>query len=306
MNRLLRRDTLKRKGSAKPAEGLNVYDVIKTVGEGSEGKCDLLRRVHDGKKIICKTTHSSRERYKGGELPIEVTILQDLLRPHPRIIDLISYSPNNGKGTKAYYEYCSGGDLHSQLRKGGGSSEAWIWHVFKQMAEALAYLHLGYECSRSSRSGSMPPDWIPIVHCDIKPDNIFLAEPRTMQNPLPNLVLGDFGLAAIEGDKKGHGCKAFKPPEWPVNSPASDIYALGCTIFEMGYGHPPVLRIPKGFRGTEDEGVLRGDAKDVRALPIPLYSADLSRVMLECLNPRPSKRIDAYDLLKEIRGYGPR
>lgn len=306
MSRLPRRDDRKRQDSTKPAVGLNVYDLIKTVGQGSEGRCDLLRRVHDGKKIICKTTHASREWYKEGELPMEVTILHDLLQPHPRIIDFISYSPNNGKGTKTYYEYCSGGDLHSQLRKGGGSSEAFIWHVLRQMTEALAYLHHGYVRSDSSRSGSMPRDWIPIVHCDIKPDNIFLAEPRTVQNPLPNLVLGDFGLAVLGGDKRGDGCTTYKPPEWPINSPTSDIYALGCTIFKMGCGHPPVLRLPKGFRGTEDDWFLRAEAKDVRALPTPKYSSDLSRVMLECLEPRPSKRIDAYDLLKQIRKYGPR
>jgi serine/threonine protein kinase len=88
--------------------------------------------------------------------------------------------------------------------------EAFVWHVFFSLVRALVYL----------RTGSTHPDevrsargWTPLIHRDIKPDNIFLRAPTTTttttfsssssssffasstSRDYPHIVLGDFGLA---------------------------------------------------------------------------------------------------------------
>lgn len=68
--------------------------------------------------------------------------------------------------------------------------EGLCWHVVLSMLKALAWLHEGYRDEdyvrdtaggtpeRATRSRILDPDWMPILHRDIKPGNIFFQHPR--------------------------------------------------------------------------------------------------------------------------------
>ena len=79
-----------------------------------------------------------------------------------------------------------------------------------------------------------------LVHRDIKPANIMLAG--------PDVKILDFGIARADGTRAGTaagtvlGTAAYLSPEQAAGGPAgpgSDLYSLGCVLFEMLTGTPP-------------------------------------------------------------------
>lgn len=70
--------------------------------------------------------------------------------------------------------------------------EAFLWHVFHSMVNALCYCCYGTNKQSSYRGG-----WDGIVHMDIKPENMLLATPdQTTHRLYPCVKLADFGKPA--------------------------------------------------------------------------------------------------------------
>jgi len=98
--------------------------------------------------------------------------------------------------------------------------------ITREVADALAYAHgLGF------------------IHRDIKPENILLQAGHPM--------LADFGIASAVEAAAGErltdpgfaiGTPAYMSPEQSVGDPVdarSDVYSLGCVLYEMLAGEPP-------------------------------------------------------------------
>jgi eukaryotic-like serine/threonine-protein kinase len=84
-----------------------------------------------------------------------------------------------------------------------------------------------------------------IVHCDIKPDNLFLTAKHGLRKELKIL---DFGLAEVAGQavvSEAHavrGTAQFMAPEQVLGDPVdarTDVYALGVVMFRMLTGQLP-------------------------------------------------------------------
>ena len=75
------------------------------------------------------------------------------------------------------------------------------------------------------------------LHCDVKPDNIFLQEQTANDQVVLRGKLGDFGFSRKAKEKSGRcGSPLFRSPEMlkgALGSYESDMYAAGCTAFEM-------------------------------------------------------------------------
>lgn len=95
--------------------------------------------------------------------------------------------------------------------------ESLVWHVAISMLRALAWLHEGYReevCivwegdeptmetrgwrAETEQDGSMGEDWMPILHRDIRADNIFFQHPRGSET-YGYCKLGNFSKAFVSG-----------------------------------------------------------------------------------------------------------
>jgi hypothetical protein len=144
-----------------------------------------------------------------------------------------------------------------------------------------------------------------IVHRDIKPENILLQDGMAL--------VADFGLArALTEAKEGQitetgvvmGTPAYMSPEQASGSPAvdgrTDIYALGCVLYEMLSGSPP-------FPGENAAAVLARHISDpVPPLRTPQQiPGDVVEAVRTALAKRPEDRFQhASHFLRALEGQG--
>lgn len=169
-----------------------------------------------------------------------------------------------------YYE---GGSAEKLV---GKCTEQKCWEFLHDVAAGLAHLHDQHP---------------PIIHQDIKPDNILLDHGK--------FVITDFGISfnmknALAGEVEEEvvkGTKPYMPPEKFLEDSAplmaGDIWALGASAFELLTGRLP-------FRGG---GLDQHEDTPVPELPGQL-SQDLRALITQCLDFHPWERPFAKDIVR--------
>ena len=271
-----RREEPRRRSPSPLKNNIASYREIKALGTGGQGECHLVERRSDGRKFVRKVSHTFPITSSGQ--PLEARILQEVLGQHKRAIKLVEYTVAEDY-LITIYDFYPGGDLLPCLpRRNERQSESFVWCIFFQLADVLAYLHEGFDYKNPFKA---PLNWQPVIHCDIKPENVFLREhPR--DNPYPNVVLGDFGLATLYPGKHCSGTDIYHSPELEKtgNTKASDVWALGATIHELVHGYVPEKRGPD---------------------PLPKsFSSSLDKIVRSCLIKDPSYRVSARELVQKI------
>ncbi|XP_047138110.1 serine/threonine-protein kinase Nek2 isoform X1 [Hydra vulgaris] len=262
---------------------LDDYDVLSIIGTGSYGTCKKVKRKSDGKIRVWKELdYGSMTDSEKQLLVSEVNLLRELkheniVRYHDRIIDKAS--------TKIYIvmEYCEGGDLANYISKHKKQrcyiDEKFIWKAIFQLSSALK------ACHNCAKAGST------VLHRDLKPANIFLDAKN-------NCKLGDFGLARVlhhdtSFAKSFVGTPYYMSPEL-VNrahyNEKSDIWSLGCLIYEMCALVPPFL--------AANQNLLALKIQDGYFKPIPShYSKDIQRLIELTLTVKEHLRPSIEDIL---------
>ena len=142
--------------------------------------------------------------------------------------------------------YVDGGSLRERLKREVQLDIDEALHIARAVADALHHAH---------RLG--------IVHRDIKPENILLSDRR--------VLLADFGIAKVLDPGTAAkltetglalGTPAYMSPEQAAADSRvdarTDVYALGCVLYEMLAGQPP-------FTGATSQSVMARHAMD----PLP-------------------------------------
>lgn len=169
----------------------------------------------------------------------------------------------------------------------GNIDEPTLWKFLHDVANGLAYLH-----------NQNPP----IVHQDIKPDNI-------LQTQNGDFVITDFGISKqmratlSSTGNDSSGAIAYMGPERFVRQyqtiKSSDIWSLGATLYELATGQLP-------FEGRG--GSMMNAGAEVPDLP-GQFSAELNEIVRSCMAKEPWNRPSASKLVemadKAIKGHIP-
>ncbi|HTR21351.1 MAG TPA: FlgO family outer membrane protein [Gemmatimonadales bacterium] len=202
-----------------------VYRVEREIGHGGMAFVFLARDAKHNRPVAIKVLRPELSASLGtGRFMREIEIASQLTHPH--ILPLLDSGETDGL---LYFvmPFVEGESLRDRLLREHQLPVADAVRIAEQTANALAYAH--------SRG---------VVHRDIKPENILLAGGAAM--------VADFGVAravsSAGGDKLTEtgmavGTPAYMSPEQATASPdidaRSDVYSLGCVLYEMLVGEPP-------------------------------------------------------------------
>lgn len=147
---------------------------------------------------------------------------------HPNLVSIYDLHEESS-GSWVIMEFVPGRNLKRIVEDNGPLPLDQVLNILNQVAQALGHLH--------SRK---------LVHLDIKPQNLIV-----MPDGVVKLI--DFGLAQPAGPRQemiggtAFGTVAYLAPEQASGEPvdaATDVYALGCVVYELLTGQPPFAVAP--------------------------------------------------------------
>jgi len=220
------------------------YRLEREIGSGGMATVFLARDLKHNREVAVKVLNPDLARSLGAKRFLrEIETAANLTHPH--ILPL--HDSGEADGFLFYVmPFVENGSLRKKLEREGQLAVAEAIRITQEIADALAYAH---------EKG--------IIHRDVKPANILLGAGHAL--------LADFGvaqaLAAVEKPRLTQtgvsvGSPAYMSPEQGSGGHQidgrTDVYALGCVLFEMLTGEPP-------FSGLTARAVLRKHQLD----PVP-------------------------------------
>ena len=253
------------------------FELISKLGEGSYSTVYKVRRKADLKMYALKKVKLKNlsEKEKQNALN-EIRILASIKSDH-----VISYKEafieKKEQILNLVMEFANKGDLfqkityYKQMQK--SFEEVEIWNIFIQILQGLKCLHD-----------------LKILHRDLKSANIFL-----FNNNLAKI--GDLNVSKVAKSGIGHtqtGTPYYASPEvWNDESytSKSDIWSLGCVIYEMITLRPP-------FKAENMEGLYHKIMKGKYQKIPDKYSQDLNEILKLMLKVDQNERPSCDELLK--------
>jgi tRNA A-37 threonylcarbamoyl transferase component Bud32/tetratricopeptide (TPR) repeat protein len=274
-------------GSAPGAamETFGKYDIVAELGRGAMG---VVFRAHDrnlDRDVALKLIGAEvRNHPMALEMFLhEAKALAQL--NHPNIVSVYDQNEHDGLHYMVM-EFVEGRTLESILAERGRLALAEVLDIADQVASGLAYAH--------ERR---------VIHRDIKPANIFVGNDGSVK-------LGDFGLARVMREisirkTEVRGTPLYMAPEQITGTDVNhraDLYALGCTMFEMCTGRPPFIDGDLLYHHLNTEPPHPADLSD----EVP---RELDALIVHCIAKDTAARIasatEIRDRLRPIRNrYG--
>ncbi|MDQ3819831.1 MAG: serine/threonine protein kinase [Acidobacteriota bacterium] len=264
----------------------NRYRIIRQLGKGGMGTVYEAADERLDTIVALKESHFDDERLRK-QFEREARLLARLRHPAmTRVIDHFI----EGDGQFLVMDFIAGEDLYEMLqRKGGAFPPDKVLDWADQLLDALDYLH------------SQDP---PVIHRDIKPQNLKLTERN-------QIILLDFGLAKgfasqLSRVTPSGSIFGYTPNYAPLEQiqgtgtdPRSDLYSLAATLYHLmtNVTPPDVLTRASAVIGKRRDP-LRA-ANDVN----PQVSASVASVLTQAMeidrDPRPSTAADMRKALRD-------
>ena len=268
------------------------FTVERELGQGGMALVYLARDVRHDRLVAVKVLRPDIAAALGATRFLrEIQIAARLAHPH-----IVPLYDSGDAGGLLYYvmPFVEGESLRSRISRDQRLSVEDAMRISGEVADALCYAH---------GQG--------VVHRDIKPENILLQAGRA--------VVTDFGIArAVDAASNTGpglttltatgvvlGTPLYMSPEQVVGEQIdgrTDIYALGCVMFEMLTGKPP-------YSGSSAQAVLARHTID----PIPSVRKSrpdvpvaIERTIAKALAKAPADRFaSAADLRDTLTGAAP-
>ena len=272
------------------------YHIYEAIGRGKHSVVYKGRR----KKTIQHYAIKSVDKSQRPRVLQEVQVLRSL--SHDLVLKFYAWYETQNH-LWLILEYCVGGDLLALLRQDEALPPKSVAAFGADLVVALRVLH---------KSGTL--------HCDLKPSNVLVDENG-------RLKLCGFGLArktadvakdvrgggSAEGAKDGlskRGTPCYMAPELfterGVHSYASDLYALGCVLYECCVGKPPFVsnsltELMEMILNDDPPALIDGEraARDGGAATTPdPPTPALANLIFGLLEKDPARRLDWNAVLR--------
>jgi len=268
---------------------LGPYRVVRQLGEGGMGV--VFEAVHENihRRVAIKVLHAEFARNPD----VATRFLNEAravnIVEHPGLVQVSDYGQVSDGPAYIVMEYLKGETLARRLEISGGKlSTSDALQIAWQIADSLSAAH---------QKG--------IIHRDLKPQNIMLVPDSHMAIGERAKVL-DFGLAKVT-DPKGHrliktssnavmGTPLYMSPEQCAGAGKvdmqTDVYSLGCMLYEMLGGRPPFI--------AEGAGQVLGMHMFKEPTPLETLAPKLSSGLVELVHRLLSKDREARPTMKEL------
>ncbi len=258
------------------------YKITRVIGEGGMGVVYAAFDHQVGREVAIKLVRrgSLADAKFMTRFRRELDITSHLR--HPSTVRVFEHGETEDRRPFMVMELLRGQCLADRLEDDGPVEELQALQYARQIAESLSEAH---------EHG--------IFHRDLKPDNIYV---ETVGVTTVVKVL-DFGIAGgIDSSRLTRAGEVFGTPQYMSPEQCNgqsldhrtDIYSLGCVLYEMLEGHPP-------FRADEPMATM---LKHVRAkVPPPKNcSRETARVLALALRKDRNKRIQKAGRFAELIG----
>jgi serine/threonine protein kinase/tetratricopeptide (TPR) repeat protein len=259
------------------------YAIERELGRGGMATVYLARDLKHHRAVAVKVLRPELAGAIGPERFLrEIEIAAGL--SHPHILPLFD---SGSSGGQLYYvmPFVEGESLRQRLDRDRQLPIEDALRITREVGDALGYAHS-----------------VGFVHRDIKPENILLSHNHA--------VVADFGIAraisAAGGEKLtgtglSLGTPSYMSPEQAAGDSEldgrSDLYSLGCVLYEMLVGDPP-------FLGHSPQQILARHVLDPVPPPRtvrPAIPASLERTLLRALAKDPVDRYaTAHQLVDDL------
>lgn len=273
------------------------YKYIRGIGQGAFGEANLVRNA-EGKLRVMKTIDFSKlDREQQKDAVNEVRIMSALR--HPYIVAFYESFEENEK-LAIIMDFAEGGDLAGRITRQASKNSLFSEG---QLIRWATQILLGMKHLSQKR----------IIHRDLKPCNIFLTkegDPR----------LGDFGLSKVLDDSYEFkdecytGTPSYFSPEVfaeRLYSSASDVWALGCVLHELGtfrvpFEAPDFKTLCKKVSRDPAPVLPRAFTEEMRQICRDLLYWDYKkRPTISELTRRPMIRLEVRNLILRSREDSP-
>jgi tRNA A-37 threonylcarbamoyl transferase component Bud32/tetratricopeptide (TPR) repeat protein len=267
------------------------YEVLEVVGKGGMGVVYKVRHKQLHKFLALKMLPSKNglDRDQVARFDAEAKAASGL--NHPNLAGIHDYGTTDDGSPYLVMDFVEGSSLAQRIASSVALTQEDVLKLFIQVCDGLDYAHRKR-----------------IIHRDIKPSNMMIA--GSADKPVACIV--DFGIAKeVRTDENTNGLtqtgmligspQYMSPEQWSGQKADSrtDIYALGCALFEALTGQPP-------FSGN---GPMQLMYKHINERP-PLFktvakdrniSSSLERVVMQMLEKEPDNRYQsAADVKRDL------